>query len=142
MLTNHITAGALLMSWSVPSNAAIRTIAKFVRAAGRVASQPSSSTHPLEGVVDLGSGNGYWGYLLHKLGIKVTCVDNHSDGEDTGATDGGLYYPTIKQDIDSFMTSGGAQNHSTLFFSWPRSLRTTVAAIEVTLRSSLPIVLV
>jgi hypothetical protein len=28
------------------------------------------------GVIDLGSGNGYWSYMLRKMGIKTTAVDN------------------------------------------------------------------
>ena len=65
-------------AWAIPTPEAIQTIADAVK------------THALKGVVEMGAGTGYWGYLLKQVGVAYQgfdhgrAVDDYRNGRNIG----------------------------------------------------------
>ena len=59
--------------------------------------KPAGSKNPPREIIEIGSGNGYWTYLLRRHGLTVTAVDNGLSAwrtlwiSDTVAADGATY---------------------------------------------------
>lgn len=87
-------------SWAIPSPAAIYEMARVVH------------ENNLNGIIEIGAGNGYWAYCLNQVGVDVIAVDS---GETHTSFKSKHWHPIIK---------GGpphAAKHPdrALFLCWP-----------------------
>jgi hypothetical protein len=89
---------------AVPTYEALSIIAELVRDSGAT------------GVIDLGSGNGYWSYMLRNIGINVTPVDNMTSEYRTM-----WIHDSTKQDGVEFLKQSRATggNHAVLLMVYP-----------------------
>jgi hypothetical protein len=95
-------------SWAIPNALALKTISE------------------LQPVVEIGSGNGYWVYLLRSRGCDVTAVDSYPNDRTRGQRNVSRHAATTW--IDDTIVMSGEQflreqkgcKHATLLFCWPR----------------------
>jgi len=78
------------------------------------------------GVVEVGSGNGYWAYMLRRLGVAVAAVDN---GDSVWRT---MWIgDTVVQDAAKFLAGRGGARDDVLLMVYPQvSTRFTRSVLE------------
>ena len=91
-------------SWAVPCDTALEAI--IAACNGR-------------GLLELGSGTGYWAKLLSAHGLDVTAVDN--GGEGGGDASFSPHFPAaLRMDALQYLQENGGSADKVLFLCWPR----------------------
>lgn len=92
-------------SWAVPCDAALQAIVKACH--GR-------------GLLELGSGTGYWAKLLSAYGLDVIAVDNGEEGGKDALFS--PHFPAAKRmDALKYLQDNGGSADKVLFLCWPRN---------------------
>lgn len=76
----------------------------------------------LSPIIEIGSGSGYWAYLLTHKGADVVAVDNHTEHLWTYGNDWRTMWfdKTIEADGYKFLQDNNGMSERTLFLCWPR----------------------
>jgi len=88
-------------AWAIPNLNALREIARH------------------GSIIELGSGNGYWAWLLRKMGVNILACDPLAAGEPDSYRDEGTTAWTEILAAGPEILSAAAHRERTLFLCWP-----------------------